>query len=179
MPRARADDAPAADDFPPISCNFKSEGVSLGDLTTNERAPICPELARCDTLMKFELARDALFSTSEGTTWHAFSEPELAEVWRIAEPLLREDESLVCGVAFCPRLVAYVAGTPGAVIGFVCDVHVDPAHWCTRLADLFRAHPLEVKVHAGEVLAVDARDCVGMFSARPKAPRVYVSPRTE
>jgi hypothetical protein len=158
-------------------CNFKSEGVTLGDLTTNERAPICAKLARCHALMKFELAHDVVFSTAEGTTWFALSEPELDEVWRVAEPLLRDDESLVCGVAFCPQFVAYMAGTPGALIGFVCDAHVDPSQ-CTRVADLFLAHPLEVKLHTGEVLAIDAQDCVGMFAVRPKAPPKYVSPQT-
>jgi hypothetical protein len=155
----------ASSAFPPASCELRSEGVTIGDMRINERAPLTRAFEHCNLLVKFELANDTLFSLSDDSVWFEFSEVESKTIWPVAKDLLHDDEALVVGVAYTPQLIAWHTHTPGAVLGITTDGDLNSTK-LDKIANVARITPLHVQAHYGEVLMLDAKDCIAMYKVR-------------
>lgn len=177
-PRPRGQDG--ADAFPLVNCEYKTAGAVLDDtLALND--PLTQELVKkTHCFVRFNEPHDAMFSTSSDSTYFAFSADELKHVWHAAQVLLDDSEAVVIGAAYCHQLVAYMADSPGAVLGFVAADGGDKIDLSKygRFADVALERGLQVKVHHGEVMYVDQKDCVPMYSVCYKAgSSAYQTPR--
>jgi hypothetical protein len=179
--RPRQRGASGADAFSLVNCEYKTGGAIIDDkIALND--PLTHELVKkTHCFVRFQEAHDAMFSTSSDSTYFAFDETELKHVWRAAQALLDDSEAIVIGAAFCRQLVAYMADSPGSVLGFVAADNagekIDMSKY-GRFADIALERGLHVKVHHGEVMYVDQKDCVPMYSVCFKAgSSAYQTPR--
>lgn len=120
-------------------------------------------LCECDLVLQFVAPGDALFSASADALWHGFSHEAMRTVGPAADKYLAPGEALVTGAAWTPCFVAYMAGSPGAVVGFKTEAPPDLTQ--KKLADVMAAG-CKMHVHIGSALMVIERDLVGMYAVK-------------